>query len=112
MTLVALATSMFWFPKPARVDPQVAAFLAAEREAVVGHWTLAKVLMLASIPLFFLALGAAFWHRAWWIGVLVLGVGALQGRLELLDRRRLGTDARAPGDVRLRRDCARRRVGQ
>jgi len=33
--------------------------------------------MLASIPLFFLALGAAFWHRAWWIGVLVLGVGAL-----------------------------------
>jgi hypothetical protein len=24
VTLVALATSMFWFPRPARVDPQVA----------------------------------------------------------------------------------------
>jgi putative Mn2+ efflux pump MntP len=77
VTLVALATSMFWFPRPARVDPQVAEFLAAERRAVLGEWTLPKVVMLASIPAFFLGVGAAFWRRALWLAVLLIGLGAL-----------------------------------
>lgn len=29
LTLLALATSMFWFPPPAHVDPQISRFLAA-----------------------------------------------------------------------------------
>ncbi|HYZ70276.1 MAG TPA: hypothetical protein VE528_01340 [Thermoleophilaceae bacterium] len=77
VTLVALATSMFWFPRPARGDPQVAEFLAAERRAVLGEWTLPKVVMLASIPAFFLGVGAAFWRRALWLAVLLIGLGAL-----------------------------------
>ena len=68
---------MFWFPRPARVDPQVAEFLAAERRAVLGEWTLPKVVMLASIPAFFLGVGAAFWRRALWLAVLLIGLGAL-----------------------------------
>jgi hypothetical protein len=31
LTVVALATSMFWFPAPGRVDPGAAEFLAVER---------------------------------------------------------------------------------
>ncbi len=31
VTLLALATSMFWFPRPARVTPAVTEFLAFER---------------------------------------------------------------------------------
>jgi hypothetical protein len=77
LTLVALASSMFWFPKPARVDPQVEEFLAFERDAILGEWTLLKVMATASIPAFFIALGAALWRRAWWLGLLVAGIGAL-----------------------------------
>ena len=50
LTLVALATSMFWFPAPERSDPQVLEFLAVEREYLTGDWTTAKVL-LASLVL-------------------------------------------------------------
>ena len=77
LTIVALATSMFWFPKPARVDPQVAEFLALERDAILGGWSLAKVASVASVPAFFFALGAALWRRAPWLGLLVAGIGAL-----------------------------------
>ena len=31
LTLIAVATSMFWFPAPAEVDPRAAAFLEMER---------------------------------------------------------------------------------
>jgi putative Mn2+ efflux pump MntP len=33
--------------------------------------------MLASIPAFFLGVGAAFWRRALWLAVLLIGLGAL-----------------------------------
>ena len=39
LTLVALATSMFWFPAPGRVDPRVEEFLAFEREWLTGEGT-------------------------------------------------------------------------
>ena len=34
LTLVALATSMFWFPKPEQPDPRVLEFLAREKAGV------------------------------------------------------------------------------
>lgn len=37
LTLVALATSMFWFPAPERVDPRIEEFLAFEREWLTGE---------------------------------------------------------------------------
>ena len=44
-TLIALVTSMFWFPKPETVGPQVKEFLEAEIEGLFGEWTLSKILM-------------------------------------------------------------------
>lgn len=38
VTLIALATSMFWFPAPANPDPRAFEFLAAEREYLT--WTM------------------------------------------------------------------------
>ena len=68
---------MAWFPAPRRVDPGVQEFLAAEREWLLGTWTLAKVAFSATVPLFLLLLGAAFWRRALWLGVLIMAMAAL-----------------------------------
>ena len=35
LTLIALATSMFWFPRPESVSPQVKEFLEAEIEWIL-----------------------------------------------------------------------------
>jgi hypothetical protein len=51
LTVVALATSMFWFPAPERVDPRVEEFLAFEREWLTGEWTLDKILITSVVPL-------------------------------------------------------------
>ncbi len=77
LTLIALATSMAWFPAPEHVDPRVADFLAAEKEWILGDWTLAKIALSSLAPLSFVLLGAAFWHRAWWLGVLLMALFAL-----------------------------------
>lgn len=37
VTLLALATSMFWFPAPAHPDPRVAEFLDVEREYLLEN---------------------------------------------------------------------------
>lgn len=76
LTVVALATSMFWFPAPPRVDPRVEQFLAAELAYVVAPWTIAKVLLTLTVPVFFATLAFAFWRRSWRWGVAVLTVGA------------------------------------
>ena len=50
LTLVALATSMFWFPAPERPDPRAFEFLAMEREYLSGEWTTAKILLGLLVP--------------------------------------------------------------
>jgi hypothetical protein len=76
-TIFALATSMFWFPVPANVDPTVAQFLDAEREYLTGAWTAQKVLLTLTVPLFFILLALSFWKRSWWWGVAVINLAAL-----------------------------------
>ena len=76
VTLLALATSIAWFPAPDRVDPSVTDFLAAEKEWILGEWTVAKLAMTALAPLSLVLLGAAFWRRAWWLGVVVMALTA------------------------------------
>jgi len=76
-TIFALATSMFWFPKPAQSDPQAIAFLEMERQYLTGDWTIAKSAMLAWVPVFFTLLGWAFWRRSWIIGCVVINLGVL-----------------------------------
>ena len=71
-TLVALTTSMFWFPAPTATDPWVAQFLAFERDWLTGDWTIGKVALTLLVPLFLTAYALAFWRRslAWGLALL------------------------------------------
>ena len=71
VTLVALATSMFWFPAPQVASPAVLAALEAERDYLLGEWNLGKLLVALLVPLTFAALALAFWHRSFRWGVVV-----------------------------------------
>ena len=76
-TVLALATSMFWFPKPEQSGPQAIAFLEMERQYLTSDWTIAKFAVLAWVPVFFTLLGWAFWRRSWIIGCVVINLGVL-----------------------------------
>ncbi len=71
LTVVALATSMFWFLAPEQADPRAAEFLAVEREYLTSDWTLWKVLLALLVPVGFSALAVAFWRR-WLVWGLVV----------------------------------------
>lgn len=71
-TLVALVTSMAWFPAPAVPEPAVEAFLQSERAWLSGPWTAAKVALALAVPVSLTLLGAAFWKRSWRLGVAML----------------------------------------
>ena len=72
LTLVALATSMFWFPAPERSDPMTLEFLAVEREYLTGDWTMAKVLLASLVPISWAALGFVFWKRSIVYGLVLI----------------------------------------
>jgi hypothetical protein len=77
LTLVALATSMFWFPAPEHASPAVNQMLRAEREYLTVNWTLWKVLIALLVPLTFAALGLAFWKRSLVYGLAVINAAVL-----------------------------------
>lgn len=77
LSVVALLTSMFWFPAPAVPDPQAATFLEAERRYLTEPWTFTKVAFAAAVPLFFLVTGLAFWRRSVAIGLAAVNVASL-----------------------------------
>jgi hypothetical protein len=72
LTLVALATSMFWFPAPERVDPRVEEFLAFEREWLTGEWTAGKIVSALAVPALLGVLCLAFWKRSLRWGLIVV----------------------------------------
>jgi len=77
LTLFALATSMFWFPKPEQPDPKVLEFLAMEKAHLTGAWTLSKTLLTLLVPISLAALALAFWKRSMILGVVVMDALAL-----------------------------------
>jgi len=77
LTIIAVATSMFWFPAPAIEESRATAFLAMERRYITGTWTLVKIAMTVLVPIWFFVLAWAFWRRSWLAGFLVINVGAL-----------------------------------
>ena len=77
LTLLALATSMFWFPVPAEANPAVNEMLTAEREYLTADWTLWKVLIALLVPASFAALGLAFWKRSLVWGLAVINAAVL-----------------------------------
>lgn len=76
-TILALATSMVWFPAPAQPDPRVLEFLQVEQRYLLAPWTPTKVLQTLTVPLTFGLLAVAFWQRRWWFGGAVLALAAL-----------------------------------
>ena len=77
LTVLALATSMFWFPVPNTVDPKAAEFLAVEREYLTSGWTLTKILLALLVPASFAALAVAFWRRSLLWGLAVINAMVL-----------------------------------
>lgn len=75
ITLLIFPTSLFWFPAPVSPDPKVVAYLEWERAFVTGDQVAPKVLLVSLVVGFFFALGAAFWKRNWWYGLVVLNAG-------------------------------------
>lgn len=64
ISVFALFTSMFWFPKPDLINKNVVDFLAFEKDYLYGEWTWNKGLLTLTIPISFIALGLAFWKRS------------------------------------------------
>jgi hypothetical protein len=77
LTLLALVTSMFWFPAPEHASPAVNEMLASERQYLTANWTLWKVLIALLVPLTFAALGLAFWKRSLVWGLAVVNAAIL-----------------------------------
>jgi hypothetical protein len=77
LTLLALATSMSWFPAPETTSPAVTEMLAAEEEYLTADWTLWKVLVALLVPVSFAALGLAFWKRSLVWGLAVINAAIL-----------------------------------
>ena len=76
LTLLALATSMAWFPAPETTSPAVIEMLAAEEAYFAAGWPLWKVLLALIVPISFAALGLAFWKRS-----LVWGLAVINGAI-------------------------------
>ncbi len=77
VTVIALLTSMFWFPAPAVVDPLVTQFLEVEKEYILGPLTASKIMLWLMVPLFFILLAVTFWKRSWWWGAAIINLAAL-----------------------------------
>lgn len=74
-TLVAVTSSMFWFPAPANPDATAVEFLEAERQWILGPLTPGQVVLTALIPVWFIALATALRRRLWVAAALVIVAG-------------------------------------
>ncbi|HEX8508566.1 MAG TPA: hypothetical protein VF635_03590 [Propionibacteriaceae bacterium] len=72
LTLIALATSIAWFPAPAQVQPEIAEFLAFERAWLTSGWTPEKVLSWTVALAGLAAVCLAFWKRSLAYGLVVI----------------------------------------
>ena len=69
LTVLAIFTSMFWFPAPLEVNPQVAEFLQAEMVYLTSGFDLMKILSVVLIVSFFCFLSIAFWKKSIKMGI-------------------------------------------
>ena len=77
VTLVALVTSMAWFPAPARPDPAVVQMLQVERDYLLGEWTLGKILIALLVPVVFGGIAVALWRRSIGWALVVINAAVL-----------------------------------
>lgn len=72
LTLVALMSSIFWFPAPENPSPAVVEMLNAERDYLLGEWGFWKIIIALYTPLTFTLLALAFWKRSLVYGLAVI----------------------------------------
>jgi hypothetical protein len=77
LTLVAVTSSMFWFPAPATPDPRGAALIAVERQYLAAPLTFSRFVLTALIPVWFVTLAWAVRKRSWLGVATVIGCGTL-----------------------------------
>jgi hypothetical protein len=78
LTLLALATSMFWFPVPENSSSAVNEMLASERAYLTTDWTLWKILIALLVPLTFAAVvNAAILFKVGWTFLFSTEAGAM-----------------------------------
>lgn len=78
-SIFALFTSMFWFPAPNEVSPQVLEFLAFEMDYLKGEWNAQKTIISLAVPVFFFMLLTAAWKRNWrWLLGVIIGAAVLK----------------------------------
>ena len=80
ISIFALFSSMFWFPKPEIVSEKVIEFLKFEKDYLYGKWHWSKMILSLTIPISFIALGIAFWKRSLLMGlgvVVLMAVGKI-----------------------------------
>ncbi len=79
ISIFALFTSMFWFPVPETINPQVSEFLAFEMDYLKGVWTGPKIFMSLAVPIFFIMLILSAWNRNWkWLIAVIIGSAVLK----------------------------------
>lgn len=71
-TLIALMSSIFWFPAPENPSPAVVEMLSAERDYLLGEWGFWKILISLYTPFTFTLLALAFWKRSFAYGLAVI----------------------------------------
>jgi hypothetical protein len=74
-TLVAVASSMFWFPAPATPDARAIQFLEVEKQWILGPLTPAQLVLTLLIPVWFIALATALRRRLWAAAATVIVAG-------------------------------------
>ena len=77
VTLVALATSMAWFPAPSNPAPEVLQMLQVERDYLLGEWTVWKVAIALLVPLIFGGIAVALWRRSIGWALVVINAAVL-----------------------------------
>lgn len=77
LTLVALATSMAWFPAPEHPTAGAIEMLNAEREYLLGEWTTPMLLAGSMVPLTLGGLAVALWRRSFRWALVPINAGIL-----------------------------------
>ncbi len=76
VTILAILTSMFWFPAPDQPDPQVLEFLAMERATLTSGWNLPNIFSALAVLVFFASVASALWRRSVILGIAIAVAGA------------------------------------
>ena len=77
LTILLIFTSMFWFPAPTEVGPQVMEFLNMEKDYLTSGFDFIKLISILGIIAFFTLLAVAFWKRSVKVGIGIAVSGAI-----------------------------------